>query len=109
MFELENNQTQTVIQENFSIIGALFREYIEELFGDVDFGEPTGDDDLNRLFRNNKVRALRNGVKSGSYKFEFLGVDFDLITLRQTLAFVLRIDDENFFYDNEIKKNNENT
>ena len=108
LFELENNQTQTVIQENFSIIGALFREYIEELFGDVDFGEPTGDDDLNRLFRNNKVRALRNGVKSGSYKFEFLGVDFDLITLRQTLAFVLRIDDENFFYDNEIKKNNEN-
>lgn len=33
---------------------------------------------------------------------------FDLITLRQTLAFVLRIDDESFFYDNEIKRNEEN-
>lgn len=108
LFELENNQTQTVIKENYSIIGALFREYIEELFGDVDFGEPTGDDDLNRLFRNEKIRALQNGVKSGLFKFEFLGVDFDLVTLRQTLAFVLRIDDENFFYDNEIKKNEEN-
>lgn len=80
----------------------------EELFGDVDFGEATGNDDLNRLYRNPKTRDLRKGVTVGSYKFEFLGVDFDLITLRQTLAFVLKIDDENFFYDNEIRRNEEN-
>lgn len=108
LYELEHNQTASVIEENFSVIGALFREYIEELFGDIEFGQATGNDDLNRLYRNPKIKDLRNGVKSGLYKFEFLGVDFDLVTLRQTLAFVLRIDDENFFYDNEIKKNEEN-
>ena len=108
LYELEENQSQSVIQENFNVLGALFREYIEELFGDCGFGKATGDDDLNRLYRNNKIRELQKGVKKGAYKFEFLGVDFNLITLRQTLSFVLRIDDENFFYDNEIKKNEEN-
>ena len=108
LYELETNQNESVIQENFSIIGALYREYIEELFGDIEFGQATGDDDLNRLYKNEKIRNLKKGVCDGTYKFEFLGVDFDLITLRQTLAFVLRIDDENFFYDNEIKRNEEN-
>lgn len=108
LYELEENQSASVIRENFSVVGALFREYIEELFGDCGFGMATGDDDLNRLFRNEKVKILRDGVRNGTYKFEFLGVDFDLITLRQTLAFVLRIDDPNFFYDNDIRKNDEN-
>ena len=108
LYELETNQSDTVIRENFSVIGALFREYVEEIFGDSEFEKATGDDDLNRLYRNGRIRNLRAGVKNGTYKFEFLGVDFDLITLRQTLAFVLRIDDENFFYDSRIKKNSEN-
>lgn len=108
LYELESNQNESVIQENFSVIGALYREYIEELFGDKAFGQPTGDDDLNRLYKNSKIRDIQKGVRSGTHKFEFLGVDFDLITLRQTLAFVLRIDDEDFFYNNDIKKNEEN-
>lgn len=107
LYELEENQNFTVIEANYSVIGALFREYLEELFGDEHFSKPTGDDDLNRLYRNQKIKDLRNGIKTGTYKFEFLGVDFDLTSLRQTLAFVLRIDDENFFYENEIKKNSE--
>lgn len=108
LYELESNQNESVVQENFSVIGALYREYIEELFGDKAFGQPTGDDDLNRLYKNSKIRDIKKGVRAGTYKFEFLGVDFDLITLRQTLAFALRIDDEDFFYNNEIRKNEEN-
>jgi len=109
LYELEENQDENVIKENYLIIGALFREYIEELFGDENFGSPTGNDDLNRLYRNPKVHNLREGVVKGTYKFEFLGVSFDLITLRQTISFILRIDDENFFYENEIRKNEENS
>ena len=107
LYELEENQDFTVIESNYSVIGALFREYLEELFGDENFSKPTGNDDLNRLYRNPKIKELRNGIKNGTHKFAFLGVDFDLTSLRQTLAFVLRIDDEDFFYDNEIKKNDE--
>jgi hypothetical protein len=81
---------------------------MEELLGDKNFGQATGDDDLNRIYRNTKIMDIKNGVKTGKYKFEFLGVDFDLITLRQTLAFVLRIDDENFDSNNEFRKNEEN-
>lgn len=108
LYELEDNQNEVVLRENYYVIGALFREYIEELFGDCGFGKATGDDDLNRLYKNSKVRSLEKGIRAGTYKFEFLGIDFDLITLRQTLAFVLRIDDEDFYYENEIKKNEEN-
>lgn len=108
LYELEENQSETVIQENYAVIGALYREYIEELFGDTSFGKATGNDDLNRLYRNSNIKSLRKGVRAGTYKFEFLGVIFDLTTLRQTLAFVLRIDDEDFYYSNEIRKNEEN-
>lgn len=107
LYELEENQDFTVIKANYSVIGALYREYLEELFGDERFSKPTGDDDLNRLYRNSKIQYLRDGVESGILNFEFLGVNFDLISLRQTLAFVLRIDDKKFFYNNEIKKNSE--
>jgi hypothetical protein len=108
LYELEKNQNESVIRKNFSVIGALYREYMEELLGDKNFGQATGDDDLNRIYRNPKIMDIKNGVKTGKYKFEFLGVDFDLITLRQTLAFVLRIDDENFDSNNEFRKNEEN-
>ena len=107
LYELEENQNFSVIQKNYSVIGALYREYLEELFGDEDFSKPTGDDDLNRLRRHPKIHELGKGIKEGTYQFEFLGVDFDLTSLRQTLAFVLRIDDENFCMNN-IKKNSEN-
>lgn len=107
LYELENRQDATVIRENYHVLGALYREYIEELFGDEDFGKATGNDDLNRLYRNKKIRDLEKGIRSGTYHFAFLGVSFDLVTLRQSLTFVLRIDDEEFFYENEIKKNNE--
>lgn len=107
LYELEDRQDATVIKENFHVLGALYREYIEELFGDEEFGKATGNDDLNRLYRNEKIRALRKGIRDGLYHFAFLGVSFDIVTLRQSLTFVLRIDDEDFFYDNEIKKNSE--
>ncbi len=107
LYELEENQNFDVIKANYSVIGALFREYLEELFGDENFSRPTGNDDLNRLYRNQKIKNLCSGIENSTYKFEFLGVDFDLTSLRQTLAFVLRIDDKNFFYENEIRRNSE--
>ncbi len=108
LYELENNQNESIIEENYSVISALYREYIEEIFGDENFEKPTGNDDLNRLYRNSHIQELRQGVKNGTYQFEFLGIDFDLTTLRQTLAFGLRIDDEYFFNNNAIMKNSEN-
>jgi len=39
---------------------------------------------------------------------EFFGVDFDLTTLKQTLAFVLRIDERDYLANNDTRKNDEN-
>ena len=108
LYELETKQDNYNISSNFKIISALFREYIEELFGDTAFEQPTGDDDLRRLYRNEHIKALRKGMGS-TYFFEFLGVTFDLTSLRPTFAFLLRIDDPDFLYDNQIRKNSENS
>ncbi len=107
LYELETKQNDWIIKKNFSIIAALYREYIEEIFGDEDFSKPTGNDDLKRLYRNEHIKALRKGIGK-TYFFEFLGVEMDLISLRPTFSFVLRIDDPDFLYSNEIKKNEEN-
>ncbi len=108
LYELENKQTSSVIKKNFSIIAALYREYIEEIFGDTDFDHPTGNDDLRRLYRNKHIKALREKMNE-LYFFEFLGVSYDIISLRPTFSFVLKIDDPDFMYDNQIKANEENT
>lgn len=107
LYELETKQNDWIIKKNFSMIAALYREYIEEIFGDEDFSKPTGNDDLKRLYRNEHIKALRKGIGK-TYFFEFLGVEMDLISLRPTFSFVLRIDDPDFLYSNDIKKNEEN-
>lgn len=107
LYELESKQTPLVIKKNFSILAALFREYIEEIFGDENFDKPTGNDDLKRLYRNPHVQEIRRQIGKTCF-FEFLGVTVDVISLRPTFAFVLRIDDPKFLYENEIKKNQEN-
>lgn len=108
LYELENMQTPAIIKKNFSVRAALFREYIEEIFGEGDFDSPTGDDDLRRLFRNPHVRKLVNGIHEGNVSFEFSGVTFDVISLRPTFSFVLKIDDPGFLYESDIHKNQEN-
>lgn len=107
LYELEQMQTPIVIRRNFSMIAALYREYIEELFGDANYEAPTGDDDLRRLYRNDHIRELRKQIGK-QYFFEFLGVSFDIISLRPTFSFVLRIDDPAFLYNNDIRRNQEN-
>ena len=107
LYELESLQTRDIICDNYSVESTLYRELLEEVFGDTSFKSPTGDDDLNRLYRNQIVSDIKDGIDCGSCKFQFLGVAFDLITLRQTLSFVLQIDDRSFLRQHPIKKNDE--
>jgi hypothetical protein len=107
LFELERNQDDDNVRKNFQMLSALYREYIEELFGDEEFEKPTGDDDLRRLKKNDYVKALRKNIGK-SYFFEFLGVALDVVSLRPTFSFILRIDDTAFMNDYQIRKNQEN-
>ena len=109
LYELEKNQTEYVIQNNYSVISALYREYLEELYEGEAYEQATGDDDLNRLNKDALIRAIEKGIEKKTYVMEFLGVVFDLTTLRQMISFALRIDDPEYYYDNAIKKNHENT
>ncbi len=108
LYELEERQNALLVKKNFSIVAALYREYIEEIFGEEAFDSPTGNDDLKRLYRNPHIRELRNAIGEKCH-FEFVGATFDVISLRPTFTFVLRIDDPKFLYENEIRKNKENS
>ena len=107
LYELEMKQNSYNIRRNFKIISALFREYIEEIFGDKHFEKPTGDDDMKRLYRNNYIKDIRKYIGK-TYFLEFIGITIDLTSLRPTFSFILRIDDPNFLYENQIRKNDEN-
>lgn len=108
LYELESRQDSINIRQNFRMVAALYREYVEELFGNAAFDQATGDDDLRRLLRNDHIRQLREQMGI-SYFFEFLGVTFDLTSLRPMFCFALKIDDPRFLYGNDIRKNQENT
>ena len=108
LYEREDNQSDTNIRSNFKMISALYREYIEEIFGDKNFEKPTGNDDLRRLLRNEHIIDLTAEI-GRTYFLEFLGVTLDLTSLRPTFSFVLRIDDPDFLYNNNIGPNEENT
>ena len=107
LYELEDMQTPSVVKDNFTMVAAVYREYIEEIFGDTAFDHPTGNDDRRRLYRNSHIKELRKKIND-LFFFEFLGVSFDVISLRPTFSFILKIDDPNFLYDNEILANDEN-
>lgn len=109
LYEQETMQDMVNIRRNFKIHAALYREYIEELFGDEGFAQATGDDDLNRLFRNKHIRKLVEQINEGKISFEFLGVTIDLTTLQPLFSFALKIDDPHFLEENDIRKNSENT
>ena len=100
-------QTPLLIKKNFSFVAALYREYIEELFDGSGFEAATGDDDLKRLYKNDHIKELRSKINK-LYFFEFLGVSFDMISLRPMFSFLLRIDDPSFLEDNNFKRNHEN-
>ena len=107
LYELEHNQSISVIRKNFSIRAAVFREYIEEIFGNTEFEEPTGNDDLKRILRDSHIKELREKLDK-TFFFEFLGVSYDVLTLRPSFTFVLRIDDPDFLYNNDVRFNYEN-
>jgi len=109
LYELENRQSWDTVQKNFSVVSALYREFSEELFDDESFGKATGDDDFNRLFKCPEVRSLIGLIRERKAQFVFLGVVFDLLTLRQTLCFALRVDDPEYYYQNFHKNSESDT
>lgn len=98
------------IEDNYSAGCAVFREYLEEIFGIEEF-EGKGVGSVNEaLMKDDRILAINRLIKEKKADFSFLGSVIDLAGLRHELSFVLVIHDDEYntnnkFFGNEECKN----
>ena len=102
-----NGYTKMEIVENSSPGCAVFREYLEEIFGKKEF-EGHGVGSVNEaLMKDENIIEINNLIKEGKAHFGFLGCIVDLILLRHELSFYLVIDDEDYSLKHRFIGNDE--
>lgn len=112
LYEKEQIHTGDAIIENYSLRKAIFREYLEEIFGIDDFKavDPTTNrETTNNVLYHKEVRDILLMINNGTARFELLGVAVDLVTLRHELSFILMIEDESYSCTKHFCPNDEFT
>ncbi|MFF2092730.1 hypothetical protein [Paenibacillus sp. NPDC058174] len=107
-FEKEKEINEINIGKNFDVELALYREMVEEIFGEVEFEHNTAGNPVDNIYKHKKVVDLRTWLKEGQANLEFLGSTVDLVTLRHELSFLLLINNKQFSM-NQFKLNHEGT
>ncbi|MEC0090537.1 hypothetical protein [Paenibacillus macquariensis] len=97
-YEKEINEINT--QKNFDVELALYREMVEEIFGEVEFEHNDKGNPVDNIYKHEKVVSVRSWLKEGQAKMEFLGTTIDLVSLRHELSFLLLINDKQFSMNN---------
>ncbi|EJP18484.1 hypothetical protein HMPREF1142_0602 [Peptostreptococcaceae bacterium AS15] len=97
------------IEDNYSAGCSIFREYLEEIFGEEEF-EGKGVGSVNEaLLKDERIIKIEKMLKDKRAEFAFLGSVIDLAGLRHELSFVLVIHDEEYnknkFIGNEESTN----
>jgi hypothetical protein len=104
----DKKSSDITLEDNFSLKLALFREYLEEVFGIKDFELNAGGHPEINIINHEKTQLLLGEVTKQPDCFQFLGSVVDLVTLRHELSFILRIDSPQFaaqtFYANHESK-----
>lgn len=112
-FEVFNDSTAGCssyeIKDNYSPGMAVFREYLEEIFGQEEFEGKVSGSVSEILLKNTKIKEIEDMLHKGDADFLFLGSVMDLSFLRQELSFVLVIHDENYDRNNQFLGNDESS
>ena len=112
-FEVFNDSTAGYssyeIKDNYSPGMAVFREYLEEIFGQEEFEGKVSGSVSEILLKNTKIKEIEDMLHKGDADFLFLGSVMDLSFLRQELSFVLVIHDENYDRNNQFLGNDESS
>ncbi len=109
-FEIwQNDDNDDILKNNFSVRHAIFRELIEEVFGEEEFVDNKVGMPESNILNHPKVQFILNLIFKKQASFQFLGSCVDLVGLRHELSFILRIDDPEFsklsFHPNHESKN----
>ncbi|WP_026511583.1 hypothetical protein [Butyrivibrio sp. LC3010] len=95
------------VEDNYSAGCAVFREYLEEIFGIEEF-EGRGVGSVNEaLMKDFRIQKINQLIKEGKADFSFLGSVIDLAGLRHELSFVLVIYDDEYNNQNQFMGNEE--
>lgn len=112
-FEILNNDdseySKYELEDNYSPGCSIFREYLEEIFGNEEF-DGNGSGSVNEiLLKDQRIKDIENMLDDGRAELYFLGSVMDLSFLRHELSFALVIHDEKYnenkFIGNEECKN----
>ncbi|GEN54534.1 hypothetical protein [Halobacillus faecis] len=97
IFEKSSTTNPYIIEQNFDVELALFRELIEEAFDGRDFEYNRSGEEVNNLVRNHKdIVQIKKWIKSNKAHLEFMGIVTDMVSLRPELSFLLVIDTPEF-------------
>lgn len=105
-FELEDN-IKEINKEDYSIGCAIFKEYLEELFGIDEFKNNTQYSLNKSLMETDCIKEIEIMLKNGDAYFKFLGLIFNFTNLRYELSFALVINDENYIKNHKFLGNGE--
>ncbi len=108
-FEIfENVENDRVIKNNYSLIYALFREFVEEIFGDQTYLHNKDGIPVENILKDKRIRPIVDGLIRNDRKtfIEYLGTVTCLVELRMEHSFLIRIDDESFSM-NQFKPDHE--
>lgn len=102
-----NGYTDFEIKDNYSAGCAVFREYLEELFGMEEF-EGKGNGSVNEaLLKEERILTINRLIKEKKADFCFLGSVMDLAGLRHELSFLFVVHDEEYNVNNKFLGNEE--
>lgn len=84
--------------DNYSIQKAIFRELLEECFGqDEDDKKATGNNiTADKIYHNEHIKQLLDLIKNNKAHLYLLGTTMGLVGLRHELSFILKVDEPDF-------------
>lgn len=95
VYENSDEHDPLELRENYNVLWAIYREYMEELIlgkdNDYEYGQ--GGETVSKIEREDAVKAIEQMLRAGTAQFVFLGSVTDLCGLRHELSFALKIDD----------------
>lgn len=110
-FEIMSNSnfpcSKDEIEDNYSVGCAVFREYLEEIFGIDEFKGNEIDSVNEALLKDERILAVNKLIKEKKADFCFLGSTLNLAGLRHELSFLLVIYDEKYNESNTFLGNEE--
>ena len=87
--------------DNYSISKAVFRELLEECFGQDEDDNTISSNNISpdKLYNNKHIADLISMLNDKRAKMQLMGTSMNLVGLRQELSFILRVDDPDFSLD----------